>query len=81
MSDYAIEAARNYSIKEKYTTIDDPIAAINFAVKIDGDECQNFLSAWQCGAWAEIEDCYRKYLDHLPAPKRRRTPAVTSKQD
>lgn len=62
MSDYATEAARNVALKERYPNIDDPIKAIDFAVRLPSDECQPFLNAWQCGAWAEIEDCYRQFL-------------------
>jgi hypothetical protein len=65
MSDYATEAARNLSLKESHPSIDDPIAAINFAVSLPSDECQPFLNAWVCGAWAEIEDCYRQFLERL----------------
>jgi hypothetical protein len=65
MSDYATEAARNISLKERYPRIDDPMEAIDFALSIDSDECAAFLNAWRCGAWAEIEDCFGKFIGRL----------------
>ena len=59
--------SRNLVLKILYPHIDDPRAAINFAldkIGLHSARC-DFLETWRDGAWDEIEAAYPEYLEAI----------------
>lgn len=56
-----LEVSTNPELKARYPRIDDPVAAITFAL----DHCDfptDFLETWRDGCWSEIEEAYPEFL-------------------